>query len=653
MAEEHNENDAAATAELSETEVPTDYLTDDVLIKHINRQAQIVKESLIERSTIPISIKEISQAFELNLFSPRVPPKQQENGTCEANPRLNFYPTFALPEVLATYHIFFQNLKIPLSCKANRTRADQLLMLKQGDNLPSCPSLEEYPKIFEGLGSEETVADNSLEESNSALIELKGDNPRLAVLKRSVNVSYFAYPALNLPPKVMSTIMDKLLIKKHVEDETEEAGQLVVSDAELFKWLKIKPEENHKIEERRKTMTAVLLVTSQLECMRRFFTTQEMIKKIGENIHYMFNHGFVKLACKISNVDLTNIISYMGILHENRLGQNVLHTTLKEEARRDYIRDTIFLYLVNTWQAAMGVWQQCLENENLKELEKILERNKKLLWTGFDEKTISKDLSDIIFPEKLLSTLQNGLPDFMSQSMIHNFRSFILERSGILPALANAFPTDFVPLTFKECPPTLWSYTYLMHLANYFMFHTDVAYDMTGEGLLECYCRCNLCTPHRCLVTNTPLLNETQAIGTFEIQGPSKDGKTPSSLKLTAGLWTSAFLRKFVSEDYHAYTIKFFENQSKKPNVEPSACVITHSTILAQLQEIKKAREEFLLKKGHGVYLDPQTGEEISGGRPSSLSNTCNNGKPRHKSNQLGNRERNGRSGRRATIKPQ
>lgn len=618
------EEKAAATPELTSD----NYLEGDVLNKHLTRQAQLLNQALEGKLTVPTSIYELSCAYEKSLFSPSEPPKKQANGTCEANPRMNFYPTFIVPETLATYHIFFKNQRIPLSCRANRSRADEKLILKTGDKIPLPVSLESVKKIFEGLGDEETVAPNSLEEKrDSILVELKGDNPRLAVLKRNNAITHFAYPALSLPPKVMSCVMENLIIKKveAIDGFGEQDDQKpVVSDEEIARWLKVK-EDDEKISERRKTMLAVTLVSTEIECMRQFFTSADMIRKIEETLHYTFKHGYVKLASKISNVELPNLVSYLGILHENRLGQSVLHSNLEGEARRDYIRDTIYLFLIHCWQTAMGVWQQFLEDSNLKELKKILTSEKKTLWSGFDELSISKDLAKIIFPTKLLNALQTSLPDFTSQSMIHNFRSFILERSGLLPSLCCALPSDFVPLTFKECPPPLWSYTYLFQLANYFMFHTDIAYDVTGDGLLDCYCRCNLCTPHRSLVTNTALLNEVQTIGTFEIQGPVNENGTCTSLKLTPGMWTSAYLKKFEPRDYHPYVIKFYEDQSNKSKAELTACVITQSSILAQLQDIKKAREEFLLKKGHGVYLDPHTGEELNTLQPNSVHNSSNN----------------------------
>ncbi|AAW33310.1 100K protein [Human adenovirus 4] len=616
-----------------EAESERDYLHlsggEDALIKHLARQAIIVKDALLDRTEVPLSVEELSRAYELNLFSPRVPPKRQPNGTCEPNPRLNFYPVFAVPEALATYHIFFKNQRIPVSCRANRTRADALFDLGPGARIPDIASLEEVPKIFEGLGSDETRAANALQgeggehEHHSALVELEGDNARLAVLKRTIELTHFAYPALNLPPKVMSTVMDQVLIKraspisKEMQDpESSEEGKPVVSDEQLARWLG--PQASpQSLEERRKLIMAVVLVTAELECLRRFFADAETLRKVEENLHYIFRHGFVRQACKISNVELTNLVSYMGILHENRLGQNVLHTTLRGEARRDYIRDCVYLYLCHTWQTAMGVWQQCLEEQNLKELCKLLQKNLKALWTGFDERTTASDLANLIFPERLRLTLRNGLPDFMSQSMLQNFRSFILERSGILPATCSALPSDFVPLTFRECPPPLWSHCYLLRLANYLAYHSDVIQDVSGEGLLECHCRCNLCTPHRSLVCNPQLLSETQIIGTFELQGPGDEGSAAKGgLKLTPGLWTSAYLRKFVPQDYHPFEIRFYEDQSQPPKAELTACVITQGAILAQLQAIQKSRQEFLLKKGRGVYLDPQTGEELNPGFP-------------------------------------
>ncbi|AYV33752.1 100K [Human adenovirus 41] len=606
-----------------------DYLggEDDVLLKHVLRQSTIVQEAFKDYSGFPLTVEELSRTYEANLFSPRVPPKKQANGTCEPNPRLNFYPVFAVPEALATYHIFFKNQRIPLSCRANRTQGDRILHLKAGAHIPEIVSLEEVPKIFEGLGKDEKRAANALQksetENQNVLVELDGDNARLAVLKRTIEVSHFAYPALNLPPKVMRSVMDHLLIKR-VEpldsdqpEQNSEDGQPVVSDDDLARWLDT--HDPTTLQERRKMMMAVILVTVELECLQRFFANPQTLRKIEESLHYAFRHGYVRQACKISNVELSNLVSYMGILHENRLGQNVLHCTLQGEARRDYVRDCIYLFLILTWQTAMGVWQQCLEERNLRELEKLLVRNRRELWTAFSERTAACQLADLIFPERLMQTLQNGLPDFVSQSILQNFRSFILERSGILPAMSCALPSDFVPLCYRECPPPLWSHCYLLRLANYLAHHSDLMENSSGEGLLECHCRCNLCTPHRSLVCNTELLSETQVIGTFEIQGPERQ-EGASNLKLTPALWTSAYLRKFIPEDYHAHQIKFYEDQSRPPKAPLTACVITQSQILAQLQAIQQARQEFLLKKGHGVYLDPQTGEELNTPSPSAAA---------------------------------
>lgn len=617
------EKEAAASSEAG-IEETTDYLSEDVLFKHIKRQANIIKEALDDSFMTPTTAAELSQAYEKHLFCPKTIPKKQENGALEANPRLNFYPTFMTPETLATYHLFFQNLKIPLSCKLNRPAANKILQLKHGSYIPDFPTLEEVSKIFEGLGNEE-VSKNCLQQDNSHLIELENDGPRAAVLKRSISLTHFAFPAINLPPKIMSTVMESLIMK-HVSAKTEESEEIqdsvVVTDEELVRWLNLQDNISTKIEEKRKTMMAAVLVTVLLESLERFFVTEDMIKKIGESLHYMFRQGYIKQAIKVSNVELTNLVSHMGIIHENRIGHSTLHCTLKGENKLDYIRDTIFLWLIHTWQTAMGVWQQCMEESNIKVLEKNLKKCKKNLWTGFDERTIAADLSQIIFPPHLVETLQKGLPDISNQSIIQNFRNFILERSGILPAMCSALPSDFLPINYKECPPPLWPYTYLLHLANFFMHQFDLHTDSSGEGLMDCYCRCNLCTPHRSIVTNNALLNEMQSIGSFELQKPpNEDGTTPPSLKLTPSIWTNAYLRKFEKADFYPFKINYYEDNKTSPKADLTACVITQASIIAQLQNIKKAREEFLLKKGHGVYLDPQTGEELNCAEPNSSHN--------------------------------
>lgn len=617
---------------MAEEGVNNDYVSEDVLLKHLQRQGIIVAQCLQDRQEIPVSARELSLAYERELFSPTVAPKQQKDGTCPPNPKFNFYPTFTIPETLACYHIFFQNQRVPISCRANRTKTDKIMTLKEGDKLPDYKTTDEVPKIFEGLGSEE-IAVHSVEEKDSSLIQLANDNPRLAVAKRNMTITHFAYPVVHLPPKIINTIISCLITKKseggtQPEDVDFKEATPIVTDQELKLWLATDDEKI--IENRKKTMLSVALVTTLLECMQRFFTNISVIKKLEETLHYAFKHGYIKLASQISGVDLTNVITCLGILHENRLGQAVLHNGLSGEQKRDYMRDTIFLMLIHTWQTAMGVWQQFLEDNNLKELEKILKRNKRAIWSESCERTMAVRLADLVFPPRVMSALQAGLPDILSQSMMQNFRNFILERSAILPAVCNLLPTDFVPIEFKECPPTLWMYTYLFKLANYLMYHSDVCNDVTGEGLLSAYCRCNLCCPHRCLATNTDLFSETQLINTFDIRGPEDGGKESSSgLKLTPGLWTSAFLRKFEEKDYHPYQIKFYENQSKTSNIKPTACVITQNLILAQLQDIKKSREKFLLKKGQGIYLDPQTGEPLNEAEPSTVSQNKEQNEPK------------------------
>lgn len=614
LEEEAERSEAASSPEedsQEEGEVNQEpYLAAELLLTHLRRQARLLAESLQDRSEIPLDARELSQCFERNLFAPAAAPRQQENGTAEANPRLNFYPCFTVPEALATYHIFFSNFRVPLSCKANRARADAVLQLQSGDAIPDYATVESVARVFEGLGGEE-VSDNTLQNKDSALVELKGDCPRLAVLKRSVTVSHFAYPAVSLPPKVMKTVIHTLVAKESQghsasDDIAPDEGLPAVSDAQLRRWCGLRtPEE---LEAKRKTMTGVALVTVQLEAMRRFFTLPAVIRKIGESLHYAFGRGYVKLASQAANVQLSNLVSYMGVLHENRLGQSSLHLTLQGQARRDYVRDHVYLFLIYTWQTAMGIWQQCMQDKNTKDLAALLRRAARPLWAEADERLAAVALCDIIFPAQVLKTIAEGLPDLVSQSMMQNFRNFILERSGLLPSMCCALPSDFVPLTFKESPPTLWCYVYFLQLANYYMHLFDLCSDVEGEGALQCYCRCNLCSPHRCLATNPSLFNEMQLIGSFELQRPDGQG----GLKLTGSRWASALLRKFEEADFSPHKIKFYEDDTTPSAVAPTACVINNDAILCELQEIKKAREQFLLKKGRGVYLDPDTGEELN-----------------------------------------
>ena len=639
-----------------------DYVEESLLHRHLERQIKIVRHALEK------AVPEDPKNADLALVDPRVVQSfleerlfrgehlkkvpNTENGCVEHDPKLNFYPPFIVPEALATYHLFFQNQLIPLSCRANRPWADGALAFREGDSLPETATLQEVPFVFTGLSSkEQPVAPKNLpktpeeEESAGALIELEGDSPRLAVLKRSIRVTHAAYPALSLPPKIMTAVMETLIMARPEQDESQldpsqptPGAESVVSDEELARWLELpklpkggvsalSPDDREArekaLKDRRDIMHSVVLVSLQLRCIQRFFTRRDMVRRLGESLHYLFKHGYVRQACKVADVDLTHLVTYMGLLHENRVGQSVLHENLTSpEMRRDYVRDTVYLMLVYTWQTAMGAWQQCLDPRNVKELRKILKKYRRELWGGWDERNIADDLSRLVFPDRLLDALVQGLPDIAHQSQLQNFRSFILERSGILPAMCCALPSDFVPLEPSEAPPSLWSHVYLLQLASFFMYHNDLAdqpLDVGESSLLECHCRCNLCTPHRSFVHNAALLSEVQCIGTFQMQGPpNPDGSQPAPLTLNPAAWTSAYLAKFVSADYHHSVIKFYDNQKQPQASAPlTACVITQPAIVAQLRAIYDARREHLRTRGAGVYLDPVSGEVLNSiGRP-------------------------------------
>ncbi|ACJ14520.1 100k [Murine adenovirus 3] len=613
------------------------YMSAECLLTHIHRQGRILREALnADTGNSEWDPTCVSNLLEKSLFTRSCKDtakiQKQANGAMNPDPRLNFYPAFMVPEVLATYHPFFINHRIPISCRANRPHADKKWHLRDGAGLPDIVTVQEQPRFFESLreaDAPQTTASVPESEGDGALIELAGDSPRLAVMKRCLSVTHAAYPAIGLPPKITKVIAEELVYgRENVGSEPEPP----VTDDLLQKWLQAKDAKDPAVEEQRKTVTAVALITCQLEVLRSFFSRQDIIRRVGESLHYLFHHGYVKQAIDVSQTDLTHLVTYMGVIHENRVGQSVLHRTLSGEARRDYIRDTIYLFLIYTWQTAMGVWQQCLEESNLSQLRAILHKHLRSLYTERCERILAAELRRLVFPSRLEDSLAQGLPDILHQSIIHNFRSFILERSGILPATSCAFPSDFVPTCFRECPPPLWAHAYLLSLANYFMYHNDLQEDLSGEGLLTAHCRCNLCSPHRSLVLNSALLNEVKCINTFELQGPpDKDGKPSTSFKLTPGLWVSAYLRKFEAKDYHPFVIKYFENSNRQSETPLTACVITQPQIVAQLLAIHDHRREFLKKKGKGVYLDPQTGEELSVGGVDAhfLSDGRKNAKPR------------------------
>ena len=100
--QDEQEHEQDAGQEETDAGLEHGYLGGDVLLKHLQRQSLILRDALADRSETPLSVEELCRAYELNLFSPRVPPKRQPHGTCEPNPRLNFYPVFAVPEALAT-----------------------------------------------------------------------------------------------------------------------------------------------------------------------------------------------------------------------------------------------------------------------------------------------------------------------------------------------------------------------------------------------------------------------------------------------------------------------------------------------------------------------------------------------------------------------
>nr|WRQ19820.1 MAG: 100 kDa protein [unidentified adenovirus] len=590
---------SAASDNIQEVQTPTvasSYLHEDSLLTHINRQANIVFKALQNSKDFKLSIEKLSKAYEESVFAQKESPKR--DGTQEKNADLHFYPPFIIPETLASYHLFFINISIPHSCKANQPDANQILTLDSGATFPLLPDLDKDFVIDTTAGSYERDVEVF---EDSALIRMINDNFRLKVLKQMCDLCYFSYPAMDIVPSVMQTVT-KVLLQKD-----EENKENAVSAREICKWTGINENDTAAIEERKRCVLKSVLFGCQMLCMEKFFKDKEIIVKLQESLHYMFLHGYVKNLQNVCSVTLSNLISYLGIMHENRLGQATLHHTLESEDKIDYIRDTAYLFLVLTWQTAMGVWKQCMDPNNVKDLELILQQERENLWKIDDVYTMSTKLADLIFPEKLVKALKEALPDFSSQSALQNFRSFILERSGCLPAFSLALPTDFIPISFCRAPPSLWPHTYCLLIANYLVYHGALYIKPPKHSMDFFNCPCNLCSPHRSFVFNDFLKKETDLINAFTLQGP-ESGK---QISLTPAVWGSAYLKKMSKTDFNAFSIKHYNDKDiiKEPL---TPCVLTEGEVIDKLTYIKKCREKFLTEKGSGVYIDPDTGDILN-----------------------------------------
>ncbi|ALB78149.1 100K protein [Chinstrap penguin adenovirus 2] len=589
---------------------------------HLRRQALLCQLALSKKyKYLPESISEIAEAFEDYIFNPDC-----KSDRMQQEARFNFYPPFALPERIATYSSFFQIVSVPLSCAANRTGTKKYVHLKNKSKFDFLPKFDsDLFVIADTLGSEVTATDSLPRKSR--LVNLKADYSRLVIVKEKLgHVTQFAYPALNLPPKLFKLLVTVLYKPIQQGDENEADIEYVYTDEVLTSilnqmFIDLKDNElTTMINDFRKNLLRALQYVLPLKLMQMLFRHAGFVKKMQEILHYTFHHGFIKLVSHITGQNLSKYITFHSMTYENNNNNAHLHSTLDLNDGEDYMIDTIFLFLTITWQTAMGIWQQNLNEQNLNQLLKLLKAKGPVLVLCRDADSMADMLAEWVSDDGMLMQIfQQALPDFTSQAQINNFRTFIMSRSNIVSCMVPAVVKDFVPIDFKECPPILWPQVYLLQITYFLYNHGDYQQIFfctdpeTKCAENEVFCNCNLCSPHRTPMFNSALHNEILAIGTFDFYVPSKDANSSGErITLSAGMWANKFLDHFVPKDFHPFEVIKYLDYPERFKEQPTACIITKPEILSTLRDIKKKREKFLLEKGSGIYLDPETGDNLS-----------------------------------------
>ncbi|CDO33906.1 hexon assembly protein 100K [Pigeon adenovirus 1] len=607
----------------------------------LRRQATLLAGALRDarlcQEPTPLSVEGIQLQLERFVFNP---PEGTPSEHAEA--RFNFYPPFLTPKAICTYHIFTVTAAIPLSCKANRSGTRELERFLQTDEFRRLPEWSgAAPTVDDGLG-DEVVLRTELNEGVK-LVPLEADNSRLQWSKyRAEHVQFFSYPSLHLPPKISRLLMETLLQPFSDEDlerrqrrrqagesgdEPDEGPAPCLSDEELLEILRVQrphasPQQlRREAQRRRTTVTTALRYCLPLTLMERFFREPSMVKKCQEALHHTLHQGFVQVVREVAKVNLSNYSTFHGVTYNNPLNNCVAAKLLEGEDRRDFTLDTLYLFLVLTWQTAMGMWQQAIDEGALEAYRRALQRALRAVYAQRSVGAVARLLADLLMDgDRLMIELRKAFPNFIAQSQVANFRHFLMERANIPPFAAPLLPSDMVPLRFCSAPQLLWDQVYLLQVAVFLLNHGGYLWEPVSEhpSLQEkLYCPCNLCAPHRMPGDNVALHNEMLAIGTFELR--NADGQ---SFKLTPELWTNAYLDKFVQDDFFPFVVRHYVRAEHAERFvgERTACVTPSPEILSLIRQIEHAREEFLLTKGKGGYRDPKTGESLTDERTRRLA---------------------------------
>lgn len=568
-----------------------------LLERHLERQTKIL-QSIVGKNDPRSEEEESSPVLDLgyllekNLFAPADRVEKQQG----PDPKLNFYPPFLTPECLALHYPFFLTTSIPRSCKANRTGTDTY---RHFSELSHCLEVIPSPDSWnDALGNVALIQE--LKE-NQKLALLECDSPRLAWLKSKCGeLKNYAYPALAFPPVIQKALFNELIGRTQEPNDLDAKYELAFGDDDL-------PQETQAEKlKQRETIGAAATFGALLLSMQRLFTHPTVVKNTQEALHYTFLHGYVRMVHLLTEVNMSEFVTYHGLTHRNRLNNPVQHRQLDGQDRYDYIVDTIYLYLVFSWQTAMDIWGQTIDDETKDNLTERIVKIKPEL-TQADYSRACALISEAVFPDLLKEALVVNIPDFVNQTQLSNFRLFINNKSNVPSAVCPALPSDFVPLSFDECHPVLWCHVFLLRHAAFLQNHGGYADAPDDASVSTALCECNLCAPHRMPCYNAPLLNEIMSIGKFGVQGPEDRGQ----FSLTPQVFANAYMKKFYPEDYHPHAVVLYKDDRSEFKTDLTAAVVRDEKLLALMRESQMRREKNILKRGGGLYLDPQTGEVL------------------------------------------
>lgn len=577
--------------------------------KHLERQAMLLKGALsdLEQSeeVANLSPETIQRVLERYVFNP-----PQGTPADHSEVRYNFYPPFMTPKTICNYHIFSTTMPIPHSCKANRYGTEIFNRVRETNNFKRLPKWRMGVAFSEDLGDEVTPVVEL--EKHVKMVPLEDDISRLQWAKsRGSHILFFSYPSLHFPPKISRMLMESLLQPFSDEGENTEP---CLSDEEIAAIVdperKMSGQELGEAIDRKRRMVAMCIQQcTELELMERILREPSSIKKMQEVLHHTLHHGFVKVIREIAKVNLSNYATFHGTTYNNLLNNCIMAHLFEGQDKEDFVVDSIYLFLVLTWQTAMGMWQQAIDESTIKVYAEYFKKHKRSIYAIGNLNDMASCIVDVLMDgDRLAKEMRNALPNFTTLSQISSFRQFLMERSNIPSAAAPFYPSDFIPMSYKQSNPKMWNHVYLLQVAYFLLNHGGYMWEAESQSAMaQAYCPCNLCSPHRMPQDNVALHNEMEAIGTFEIQ--NAEGK---SFKLTPELWTNAYLDKFVAEDYHPFTVYHHRQHPDRFSDSRKACVTQSPEIFTLIRQIHENREEFMLNKGKGVYKDPATGEELT-----------------------------------------